>query len=94
MSDQEEQKPDEYIIGITLGTLVAAGAWFLYKTKKGEKLRSWWDKYFNELRDEWAKLQAKESAAAAPLPKPARKPRPHPEVKKNTFHQSGKPLVK
>ena len=93
MSEQEEQKPREYIIGLTLGTLVAAGAWFLYKTKKGAKLRSWWDKYFNELRDEWAKLQAKESAAA-PLPKPARKPRPRSEVKRNTFRQSGRPLVK
>ena len=92
MSDPEEKKPGEYIIGITLGTLVAAGAWFLYKTKKGEKLRSWWDKYFDELRDEWVKLQAKESTAA--VSKPARKPRPRPEVKKNTFHQSGRPLVK
>ena len=94
MSEQEEKKPGEYIIGLTLGTLVAAGAWFLYKTKKGAKLRSWWDKYFDELRDEWTKLQAKESAGATPLPKPVRKPRPRPEPKKKTFHQSGKPLVK
>lgn len=93
MSDEQEQKPGEYLIGLTLGTMVAAGAWFLYKTKKGERLRSWWDKYFNELRDEWAKLQAKESAAE-PSPKLTRKSHPHPEVKKNTFHQSGKPLVK
>jgi len=92
MSESEEQKPGEYIIGLALGTLVAAGAWFLYKTKKGKHVRSWWDKYFNELRDEWAKLQAKESTAAAP--KPVRKPRPHPEIKKNTFHQSGRPLAK
>lgn len=94
MTEEQEKKPGEYLIGLTLGTFVAVGAWFLYKTKKGERLRSWWDKYFSEIQDEWAKLQAKESAAAAPLPKPARKPRPRPEVKKNTFHQSGRPLVK
>lgn len=93
MSEEQEQKPGEYIIGLTLGTLVAAGAWFLYKTKKGAKLRSWWEKYFNELRDEWVKLQEKQ-AVLPPLPKAVRKPRPRPEVKKKTFHQSGKPLVK
>ncbi|MDP4031182.1 MAG: YtxH domain-containing protein [Patescibacteria group bacterium] len=93
MSEQEEQKPGEYIIGLTLGTVVAGAAWFLYKTKKGKRLRSWWDKYFNELKDEWAKLQEQE-AEPLTLPKPVRKPRSHPEPKKKTFHQSGRPLVK
>lgn len=93
MSEQEEQKPGEYIVGLALGTLVAVGAWFLYKTKKGIKLRSWWEKYFNEVKDEWVKLQEKEAEPTV-LPKPARKLHPHSGVKKKTFHQSGKPLVK
>ena len=91
MSDEPEQKPGEYLIGLTLGTLVAAGAWFLYKTKKGEHLRHWWDKYFNQIQDEWAKLQAVEGEVVKPAPAPRLR---RAKVKKRSFHQSGQPLGK
>lgn len=76
---------------MAIGTAVAAGTWFLYKTKKGEKLRAWWEKYFNELRDEWEKLKAE--AEPEIKPRPAKK-KSLPAVKKNLFLKSGKPLVK
>lgn len=89
MSEVQETKPREYLIGLTLGTLVAGAAWFLYKTKKGRHLRLWWEKYFNELRDEWLKLQETEAVKAPPAPR-RRRPKP----KKKLFLKSGKPLVK
>lgn len=89
MTDQQEQKPGEYLIGLTLGTAVAAGAWFLYKTKKGKKLRSWWEKYFNQIQDEWVKLQKQ---ATEPTKKALPRPRRKPVIKKHTFHHSGQPI--
>lgn len=91
MSDEQEQKPGEYLIGLTLGTIVAVGAWFLYKTKKGEKLRFWWEKYFSQIQDEWVKLQGQ---VAAPVKKALPRPRRKPAPKKHTFHHSGQPLGK
>jgi len=91
VTEQEEQKPGEYLIGLTLGTLVAVGAWFLYKTKKGERLRSWWDKYFSQIQDEWAKLRATEGEI---VKKPSSPRLRRAKVKKHTFHHSGQPLVK
>jgi len=90
VSDEQEEKPGEYLIGLALGTAVAVGAWFLYKTKKGERLRDWWDKYFSQIRDEWAKLQVK-SQAVKPPPAPRLR---RAKVKKHTFHHSGQPLGK
>ena len=91
MSDEQEEKPGEYLIGLALGTLVAAGAWFLYKTKKGERLRHWWDKYFSQIQDEWAKLQAVEGKI---IKKPLAPRLRRAKVKKHSFHQSGQPLNK
>ncbi len=91
MSDENEQKPGEYLIGLTLGTAVAAGAWFLYKTKKGERLRQWWDKYFSQIQDEWAKLQAVEGEIVKKAPSPRLR---RAKVKKHTFRHSSQPLGK
>lgn len=94
MSEVKQEKPGEYLIGLGLGAAVGAAAWFLYKTKKGKKLRYWWDHYFNELRDEWAKWQAVEGEIVSRPPSPTSGLIRRPKPKKNTFHQSGKPLVK
>lgn len=91
MSEEQEQKPSEYLIGLVLGTAVAAGTWFLYKTKKGERLRSWWEKYFNELKEEWQKLQEQ---TAEPVKKSPQRVRSKPALKKLTFHKSGQSLLK
>lgn len=89
MTEEQTDKPREYLIGLGLGTLVAAAAWFLYQTKKGQTLRSWWEKYFKELKSEWDKLQLPAPPAAKP-PRRLRRLKPP----KKLFLKSGKPLIK
>jgi gas vesicle protein len=91
VSDEQEQKPSEYLLGLALGTAVAAAAWFLYKTKKGKRLRGWWKQYFSQIQNEWAKLQGQ---AAEPAVKPAVTRIRRPKSSKKLFLKSGRPLVK
>ncbi len=106
----QKRKAFHFTSGIALGTVVAAGAAFLYKTKKGKKLKKQFQPHINYAKSflkehlEDIKQQAKKLEAALEeknqeIVKKTKKTKRR--VKKTTdtiskkdFLKSGKPLAK
>ncbi len=105
MSD-EKDKSLHFTTGLLLGTAVAAGATFLYKTKKGKAVRKVFNHHLKEIVDD-IKTKAQEVEAALDIDQAtvdqktkAVKRKLSQEFKsvaaaaKRVFFKSGKPLVK
>jgi len=106
----EKKKSTNFVIGLALGTAVAAGAAFLYKTKKGKKIRKHLEAnlddvkgfLFQFLKDIKLKAKKLESQIESSNQKTLKQTttlkkkvkKTTDTIKKNVFLKSGKPLAK
>jgi len=87
-----------FVSGLVVGAAAAAGTAFLYKTKKGKKIRKILSGYYNEAKEQIDALvkEVKKDTRKKALPQATVKAvkKRLKTVKKNLFLKSGKPLVK
>ncbi|MEK7622553.1 MAG: YtxH domain-containing protein [Patescibacteria group bacterium] len=96
--DDEKNKSLHFTTGLLLGTAVAAGATFLYKTKKGKLARKIFQHHLKDIVDD-IKTKAEAVVNINPETKIIKKQltkeiKSVAAVAKRVFFKSGKPLVK
>ena len=105
---QEESKPKKpigFISGIALGAVVAGAATFLYKTKKGKKIRKGLEGYYQETlvhlkdivkqakkRTKKIEKQLEQQAKTIDTKSKSTRRQVVSQIKKNLFRRSGKPI--
>jgi len=106
----KKRKAFHFTSGIALGTIVAAGATFLYKTKKGKKLKKQFQPHINnakgfltehvkDIQKQAKKLEATLEERNQEVIKQTKKTKRQVKkttdtVRKKVFLKSGKPLAK
>ena len=106
----QKRKAFHFTSGIALGTIVAGGAAFLYKTKKGKKLRKQFQPHINhaksflsehieDIKQQAKKLEATLEEKNQEVIKKTKKTKRQVKkttdtVRKKVFLKSGKPLAK
>ncbi len=102
---EEKAKTLHFTSGLIVGTAVAAGAAFLYKTNKGKKVKKILESYYAEAKDHLndlikdVKKQSKTKTIPEAMDNVAKKEikaikKKITVIKKNVFSKSGKPLVR
>lgn len=96
--DDEKDKSLHFTTGLLLGTAVAAGATFLYKTKKGKLARKIFQHHLKDIVED-IKTKAQQVITVDPETKIIKKQltkeiKPIVAVAKRVFFKSGKPLLK
>jgi len=103
VTDETHKKSTNFITGLAIGTAVAAGAAFLYKTRKGKKLRKNLEEnlddakgflaaHLEDVKKKAKKLESQMSESSQEVKNPPRSTRK--KLTKKVFSQSGKPLAK
>ena len=99
--EQNKSKSLPFAAGLAVGAAAAAGAAFLYKTKKGRKMRKILTGYYQEAKEQIGEVveKAKNEPEIKKLTKEVKQEaklvrKKLNTLKKKVFHHSGKPLVK
>lgn len=102
---EEKAKSLHFTSGLVVGTAIAAAATFLYKTKKGSKVKKILDGYYHEAKNHIDELikDVKKQSQKTSLPEAVEQvankeirvvKKKIKTIKKNVFRKSGQPLVK